>query len=508
MSAALTPTPTIIDFVQIPYTWKVPGQYMEVQAAVNQNALMAFPARGLVLGQMYASGTAIAGTKYPLYSGGQANALFGAGSIVAEMCWSWLAANPYTPCDVIGIADAEGAAAATGAIAISGTATAAGTLPPEFASVRVPVAVNIGDTAAEVAANLYDAIQLQGTGTYKPIPSLKAAYVANAVSVTMTAGNAGTLGNQLDMRMNAQIGDVTPPGLTVTITPMAGGATDPAAAIAAALASITSTWYTDIAFAWTDETNTSVFNAWMTERYGAMIKLDVQGYVATDGTYGTVLNYAPNCQYLTVLPVQNARSPSWKTAAGLAGACCYSTAQQPALQMKTVVLPDIVAPADADLFSLDEREALLQAGFSTFYTDSNGVFYLERVTTSLRTDPGGVPDTNWFDLSSTKVPTRVRYDWNDYIGVLYPRAQLAEDGSIAAQYNPNVVTPSDLLATWAGRCNLYEQNGWIQNSAATVKNSTFVIDAQDGNRVDSRQQIQIMGNLMVLAGQLEFISTN
>jgi len=229
----------------------------------------------------------------------------------------------------------------------------------------------------------------------------------------------------------------------------------------------------------------------------------------TSGTYGTLLTYAPNCQFLTVLPVQNPLTPSWRTAASLAGACCYSSANQPSLQMKTVPLPGIVAPAASDQFSLPEREILLTSGFSTFYTDLTGTVYLERVTTSYRTDPGtGVQDFAYFDLNSTKVPTRVRYDWNAYISELYPRNNLTADGTIAATYDPDAVTPSTLLASWTGRCAVYEQNGWIQNSAETAKQSTFAIDPNDGNRVNARQQIQIMGNLMVLAGSLEFISNN
>ncbi len=504
-----TATPTIVNFTEIPYTWKVPGQYMEIKPALNENAVLPFPARGLIIGQMYAAGTAVPGTIYPLYSPAQAKGLFGAGSILAEMCSSWLAANPYLPVDVVGVLDATGAAAAAGSVTIAGAATAAGTLALELAGVRLPVAVNIGDTADEVATNIYDAFQQLPALSGSSVPSLLMAYVGGTAVTNLTAGNAGTLGNQLAVLLNMQSGDVTPPGLTVTIVPMSGGATDPTATVSAVLAGITSTWYTDVAFPWTDATNTLTFTTWMAGRYGAMAKLDVQGYVATTGTYGTVLTYEPNSQFLTILPVQNSRAPTWKIAAGLAGACCYSTAQQPSLQMKTVVLPGIVAPLDVNLFSLDERESLLENGFSTFYSDSTGAFYLERVTTSRRSDPASnAPDLAWFDLCATKVPTRVRYDWDNYIGALYPRANLAQDGSIAAQYSDNVVTPSDLTAQWAGRSRVYEENGWIQNSAATVKNSVFVIDAQDGNRVDSRQQIQIMGNLMVLAGSLEFISTN
>jgi len=506
LSGTTALTPAAPNFVEIPVTWKVPGQYMEVKNAINENAVLPFPARGLVMGQMYATGTATAGVVYNITSKAQAKALFGTGSIAADMCDVWLTNNPYTPLDAIGIADASGATAATGSVTIAGTATAAGTLAMYFGGVRVAVGVNLGDTAATVAANLYANLQLQAQPGYKTIPLLTPSYTGGASLVTLTAGNKGTLGNQVDIRQNFNAGDMTPPGLTVTIAGMSGGATDPAATISTALSSLVSTWYTDVAFPWTDTTNIGVFANWLAGRYMAMSKLDVQGYCSVTGTYGTVLTFLPNSKYISFLPVQNPLTPSWKTAAALGAQCCYQTAQQPALQLKTVQLAGVIAPAQGDQFTQAQQEAILIAGGSTYYADSSGNVYLSRVTTSYRYDPGNVPNFNWFDLQSVKVPTRVRYDWDNYVGLLYPRNLLAVDGSIAANYASNVVTPSIIKGSWAARSKVYEQNGWIQNSAITAANSTFVIDANDGNRLDSRNQIQIMGNLIVLAGSLEFIS--
>ena len=80
--------PGIIAFTEIPYTWKVPGEYMEVKPALNANAVMPFPARGLVMGQMFSTG--VQGAPGAVYSNiantAQAEALFGVGSIAAEMC--------------------------------------------------------------------------------------------------------------------------------------------------------------------------------------------------------------------------------------------------------------------------------------------------------------------------------------------------------------------------------------------------------------------------------------
>ncbi len=502
-NTALTPQ---ITFNEIPYNWKVPGEYMEVAQAVNANAIMDFPARGLVMGQMYATGTATPGQAYQLLTKDQANGLFGAGSQAALMAAAWLAVNPYTACDVMGIADDATGTAAAGAVAIAGTATAPGTMALYFGGVRVATGVAIGDTAAVVAANLYAQLQLQGQPGYPYLPCLVPAYTAGQSSVTLTCGHKGTLGNDIDIRLNAQQGDAVPAGLTVTITPMAGGATDPAANVQAALDGITTTWYTDVVFAWVDATNLGAFNQWLTPRYGAMEKLDAQGYVGFDGTYGIALAFEPNCKFITDLPVQNPLTPVWISGALMAGACCYSTAQNPSLQMKGVVLTGMVAPAHADRFEQPERQALLLAGHSTFTVDADGNCLLQRVTTTYRTDANGILNGAYFDLSATKTPTRVRYDWNAYCSQMWPRNALAPDGSIAADYLENCATPSRLKASWVARATLYERKGWLQNTAALAPQSSFTIDPNDDNRVNAAQPIKIMGNLYVLAGQLQFIS--
>ncbi len=514
MSASLlasTPIAAVPNFTEIPVNWRVPGNYMEIKPAVNLNALMEFPAKGFLAGQMYTTGSsagnATPGVEYLIYSASQANTLFGAGSMLATMCAAWLLVNPYTPLYAIAVADAAGSAKASGTVTIAGTATAPGTLAMRFGGVRVTTPVNIGDTAAEVAANLYAQLQLQGQSGYPYLPSLVPSYVAAAAVVTLTAGHGGTLGNMIDIRLDTETGDVVPAGLTVTIAAMAGGATDPEAAIAAMVSSW-SRWYTDIGWPWIDPTNLGVLTSYLATSYGAMIQRDAQAYISYDGSYGAALAFEPNSQFISCLPVQNSVTPPWIVAATFAGACCYQTAQQPALQLKNVALPGIVAPASADQFSPDERQALLEAGHSTFNVDDTGNVSLERVVTTYRTDAGGARNNAYFDLNTTKVPTRVRYDWDLYVGEVYPRNMLCADGSIAADYNENAVTPRMLKTSWTARSLVYEKAGWIQNSATTAAASSFSIDANDGNRVDAAQQIQIMGNLIVLAGQLQFISNN
>jgi phage tail sheath gpL-like len=128
---------------------------------------------------------------------------------------------------------------------------------------------------------------------------------------------------------------------------------------------------------------------------------------------------------------------------------------------------------------------------------------LERVVMTYNTDTNGVVDMNWHDLAVPKVSTRVRYDWDGYIEQQYPRSKLADNGTLAAIYNSNVVTPDVLQASYATRSAVWEKNGWVENSAATAAAAVFVRDENDPNRVNARMPIEVIGSLIVLAGQLQ-----
>jgi phage tail sheath gpL-like len=76
MSGSIAVTDGSIQFVEIPYTWKVPGNYMEVKPAINDNAVLPFPAQGLVVGMMDAASSTVSaapGQPYQINSGAQAD---------------------------------------------------------------------------------------------------------------------------------------------------------------------------------------------------------------------------------------------------------------------------------------------------------------------------------------------------------------------------------------------------------------------------------------------------
>ena len=482
-----------ITFNEIPYAFLVPGTYVEMRPNYTNAGVFDWPARVLIVAQMLSSGTATPGIPYQLLSEGQAIALFGAGSQAQEMAWAFLEANPYTRVDIIGVADAAAGGAATGTITLGGAVTAAGTLNLYLAGRYVPVAVGATDTLATIQTNTIAAINAV----------VKLPLVASAgagTSITLTAKHKGTIGNGLNLRTNYRRGDALPPGLTVAIIAMSGGLTDPS--LSGVISAISSTWYTDIALPFDD----TLMAAELDRRYGAMVGLDAHAYVGVSGTYAALVTAATgfNSRFRTRIPVTNAPNSPWVWAASLCGVQAFQSSNDPARQTRGLVLPGLLAPADIDAFYAVEREILLTLGYSTWNSMADGTVVIERVVTENKTDTLGVATTAWQDIMAPKVYSRIRYDWRVFVTLQYPNNKLADDGSLAAEADDTVVTPSRMKGSWAGRSRLYEQKGWIEESAATAQASIFVRDGTDRNRLNARQEVRRIGNLMVLAGALEF----
>jgi phage tail sheath gpL-like len=444
---------------------------------------------------MLSGGTATPATAYALQSVAQAKLLFGAGSQAAAMAWAFLKANPYTRVDIMGVADAGGGSHANGSITPSGTATVSGTINLLVAGQSVSVGVSVGDSLTVIKANIIADINAN-----VDLPITANAGSSNMVNIVTK--HAGYIADVIDVRVNFHRGETLPAGLALAVYSPTGGATNPT--LTACLAAASATWYTDLVLPFYD--NDGGTAAWLDANFTAMSGTDCYAYNVSVGTYGTQLTGAVylNSRFRTSLAVNNAPQPPWVWGASLAGVCALARTNDPARQVRGKVLPGILAPADADLFNAPERNILLQTGLSTTVALADGTVAIERVITENRTDSAGIATTAWMDATTVWTLSRVRFDWKTFTGVQYPNAKLADDGSLAAEWDPATVTPSTMKGSWASRSNLYEKQGWLENTFLLAQQSYFGRDASSRNRLDSRQPIQVIGNLMVLAGALEF----
>lgn len=489
-----------IAITEVPPGWRVPGAWVQVVPNYSQVGLFNFPARVLLIGQMVSSGAyGAAGQVYQLQNAQQAAYLFGTGSIGHLMALRFLAANPYVPVDIVCLADPSGGTAATATLTVAHAPTAAGTVIVNACGQQIPVTFDPTVASSTIATSAVLTVALY-------LPQLPFVPTGSGSSFTLTAKHKGVLGNDMFVSIPSWPGGTAPANLQMAATgavQFTGGAGVPD--ITTLWPAIANTWYTDIACAFHDATNLAALATELSRRYQAMTRLDATGYVAINASYGSLpaLNTV-NEPRLAILGSYGAYSPTWEWAASLAGVASYASLLDPAKQFRGQTLPGIAGPDPANAFTIAEQNLLLQDGFSTFDVRRDGTVAIQRLISSSTTNVAGYPDAAWLDITREKVMTRVRYDWRAYTDTVWGAAKLTDDNSLAAEYDPAIATPSRVKASWVARSTLYEQNGWLENTATLGKQAVFERDPNDPNKLLAQLPTQIVGNVIVQADLLTF----
>lgn len=493
-----TLTPGGISFAEVPYDWRVPGTYVEVRADHRNRGVSAFPTRVLLLGTAQPGGTAAPGQAYRITRDDQAPALFGPASTTAEMVAAFRTANRTNDLWAVALADPGGATAAAGSVAFSGPGVSASTQIVFYVGGRrVRFVQRPADTPTAAAAAFAAAVNAD--------PACPLSAAATAASVALTAKWPGALGNDLLVAPGDGPDESLPPGLAATVTAPTGGAGAPD--LAAALAAFAAEWFTDLVVPWSDAAALSALDADLARRFAAMGRLDAHAWVGLRATFGGATAKAgpQNSPLMTFLPAKGSRSSPWAWAASLAGVAAFHLTTDPARQLRGLALPGLHAPAPRDRFSPQEQDLLLRSGCSTWEATPDGAVVLQRVVTARQRTPLGAADAAWLDVMVPKTLTRIRHDWSEHVTLLYPRCKLAHDGSAAARAGSDaVVTPGIMHGSWAARLALYERLGWVEDARWAAENSLFERDGSDRNRMNARQSLRVVGNLMVLAAALEF----
>lgn len=497
-----------ISFDEIPYDWLEPGTFIEVKPNYRNTGILPYPTKNLIIGQKLAAGTLTPGQIVEIVRPEQAIALFGQGSIGAKQVIAFRKRNNTQPLFVMAMADAGGSVKATGSFTFVGAVSQAVVLRFRIGGKQVRMTAAATDTVAQMATKLAAAINADTT--------LDVTAAAAAGVVTCTARHGGEVGNDIDLRVDTAAQPL-PSGLTVTIADMSGGTGNPV--LQTSLDLLANSWFTHISHPWSDATNMGAFATWLASRYTAMTKMDAHGFVAKRGTYGQLSTFGAltNCPQLQAFGLNRSPRNSWELSAAVHAVAAFQLTNDPARQLRSLVVDD-VSPDFADQFTDTEKDLLLRTGISTFDHLSDGTTVISRLITTYKTSNLGISDRAWLDIMVPATASRIRYDWAAYVSLQYPRAKLVDDDDIAAIASRDgdddlgdpsdignaVVSPGIMHGTWAARCALYGEKVWIEDVARTVKESIFERNNDDSNRMDARQQIKIVGNLMVLAGSLEF----
>lgn len=510
MSDSLTAAqPQTIAFNEIPGpdTWRKPDVMIEVRPNYGNVGLLGFPAKALIMSQMLptgaaGAGAAVAGQVYPITADGQGGALFGFGSIAAGQVAAFRRNNKTTPLFAMAVPDAVASIQATATITIGAAASGAAVISCKIAGFLFAILVTPNATAMALAGLLVSTIN-----AIQDVPVI----ATNAAGVVrLYAKNAGLCGNDIDVRIVGR-SDAASPVVSLAVTgpglsrgTLSGGAGNPD--ISTMLATIATAWFPFITTPWTDTNNRSELAIELDRRYGALVRLDGIAFLGVNGTYGTQTSYgdAGNSKGIVTVGAAGMVEPPWTWAAAWCAVHAFRLTNDPSRQSRAIAVVGLTAPDDADVFTPQQSNLLLFNGVSTWEKLPDGTVVIDRTITGYLVSNLGVPDAAWLDVMTPATMTRIRYDWRNYVKLVYPNAKLFDDDSIGAQYDETAATPKRMDGSWASRCLQYERAGWIEGSATTVNTAKHMRNPNDKNRLDGKLQVRTAGNLMILAEALEF----
>lgn len=501
-----------IGFSQIPANTLVPFFYAEFDGGYSPAADVQ---NSLIVANTITDQPAV-----PVWcaSVGQAIGLFGAGSLAAAMVEKLLGTDASSPLYVLPMADAEAGVAAGGKLVFTGTATSAGTLALYVAGRAVPVAVTAAMTAAQLATAAAAAINAWISANGVALPITAAVDGETATQVNLTAANAGTHGNSIDLRLNAGgvvAGEVTPAGITAAITAMANGATDPD--LTGLDAILGDTNYDFIAIPWSSAAQLNALRDVMTARwafnrqiYGHVwaAKADADATGATNITFGKTRNDP----HVTVVSYEPAPVAPWDIAASYMAAAARSIRADANRPVQTLALAGVTAPPNTARYTWPTKNSLLASGMALMqYNPDNSCAILRPVTT-YQVNGQGVPDASYRDAETLYGLMYFIRQMKSAIAIAFPRAKLADDGTNFGAGNTftggiadqPICTPKAARAVLIAAYTQMVQEGIVEDVDTFSKGLIVQRNAQDDSRLDILLDPIVVSGLRVVAAAVRF----
>ncbi|MCA9530477.1 MAG: hypothetical protein KC543_10100 [Myxococcales bacterium] len=480
------------DFREIPSELLTPGAFVEVDGSgALSDRSIGKPRKALLIGPAAAGATVADNEPVRIIRAREAVTYHGAGSILAQMADDYRALDPRRDLYTISAEVSEGTASVH-SLTLSGTASVSGTFARYIAGELVTVEAASGDTAAEVASALKDAIVARST-----LPVV--ATVTDAV-VTLTHRAAGAFGDEL--LVYSVPGRPDPAGITAAETiATAGVGTPDLTAVFDALAADQYDW---IGLAYHDDAALDLVDAELARRFGAMVAMDSRAFAAQPGHLVAVTTASGdrNSPHLALVGAQQSPTPSWRITAQVTAARMAQDGY--GYPLGGTVLPRVLAPASADRLTRGERDVLLRDGVSTLKVDASGRVAIERIVSTYTTDPStGASDITWRDLSTSETLGYLRWDWIDRIGHKYRGYKLGKNG-VAVDPDVKAVTPKLLEAEAVIWFREHERRGLVQDVAGFKRDLHAQLDGTDPNRINLLMPPDLVGKFLVLATDLAF----
>ncbi len=484
-----------ITFQHYPDTNRVPGVYAEIDPSRANRGRINL--RSLLIGQVL-PGSALEPDVPVICEGAnwtKANA--GAGSMLALMAKQYRNRDTFGELWLLPLADNTASATAIGSVTFAGTATAGGTVSAYIGGQRIQALVAIGMTADLVAASLVAACVAQA--------DLPVSASATDVLAIFEAKHAGAAGNEIDLRLNylgSRGGELLPPGITATVSPMSGGTAAPD--MTNALLNLAETPFDYIALPYTDTASLAAMQALMADDIGRWAwNRMIYGHVfaAYRGSIGrlTTLGVTRNDPHTSIMGFADSPTPAWLWAADLTAACASSLRDDPTLPLQTIPLGVLPPPVQSQ-FVQGDRNTLLYDGIGTFSVGTGGQVQIERVVTTYQTNASGSPDDSYLDVETMATLAYVCRDLRTYLSTQFARKKIVSDATRVT--GPNITSPLVIRASVISRYRLKEQQGYVQNSAIFA--AQVQVEAAGSGLVKILWPGDLVGQLRQLAILVQF----
>ncbi len=323
-------------------------------------------------------------------------------------------------------------------------------------------------------------------------------------AITLRANNAGALGNEIDLRLNYRDTEALPTGIAAGITDMSSGATNPT--LTSLITAMGDRWFHVISHPYNDATSLTAIENELADRFGPMRMIDGAAITAKDASYGTMstLGDSRNSGHSVILRTNE--SPTWtpEYAAHVAGVVAYHGQIDPARPLQTLPLPYILAPAETDRDTLQERNLLLYDGIATTKVGAGDLVQIERLVTTYQTNAAGSPDTSYSSLETMLTLMYARFAFRTRMASRYPRHKLADDGTRFGS-GQAVITPligkAEAIAWFREMEELGLFEGFDQFKADLVVERNI----SDPNRLDFLLPPDLINQLIVAAAKIQFL---
>lgn len=467
-------------FNQFPVFYKKVGVFLEFDKKRNNEIINVVPTIALLIGQKLSSGTATAGEVVLVGSLEDSAAYFGKNSMLHAMFETFFKASPYTRVFGLPMADAADSVAATGKYAFAGTATASGTYHAYIAGkYHIACPVVAGESANTIAARFKSKVD-----ELFAMSSLPVSGTVLLGDVTLTCTWKGTTGNEIFLADNWYPGQTTPAGITVTITQMASGATDPD--ITNPLVNLASEQYTDVVNPYTDATNMDAIEEHLAAKWEALVGKEGISYAALKDTFADLSTYGDgrNSPFVSMMPAKDFPTPTWIIATAVCGRSCSHS--DPAKPRTNGELVDVIPPKKGQGLTDTQLNALLvYSGFSTYQITPDNTVLIGNLTTMYQVNENNVIDLSFHRHATIKILSAVRYDLVAFFQGFLTWKLAPDDSEITG--DPEVMTTQKAIDLAYARLFLMQkEKAWLIN---VEKNKDLIlsgINADNQDRIDIR----------------------